>query len=189
MQLLFIRHGETDWNVQGRCQGHTDIPLNHVGKKQAENLYQQLKDDKIDAIYCSDLQRAVQTIEIAANELKLPIHKTEALRERDYGEWEGKILAEVLAENSVNQAVLQTGGKYGIERTIDVQKRMVTFIRHLTHQYPNGTVILVSHGAAICSCISELTEGKTNFKVSEIKHASPIVLKSEKDHSWTVYKP
>jgi probable phosphoglycerate mutase len=93
-QILFIRHGETDWNRIKRIQGHIDIPLATTGIEQAQRLAQRLADEaaqgkRLDAIYSSDLQRAQQTAQPIATALGLPLQLREGLRERSYGAFEG----------------------------------------------------------------------------------------------------
>ncbi|SDH48055.1 histidine phosphatase family protein [Paraburkholderia phenazinium] len=93
-QILFIRHGETDWNRIKRIQGHIDIPLATSGLEQAERLARRLADEaqqggRIDAVYSSDLQRAQQTAQPIAHVLGLPLNLREGLRERSYGAFQG----------------------------------------------------------------------------------------------------
>ena len=87
--LLLVRHGETDWNAEGRLQGHTDRPLNDYGRTQARRLAEQLHGDGIAAIYASDLVRARETAEILSERLGLPVLLDADLRERNWGSWEG----------------------------------------------------------------------------------------------------
>jgi probable phosphoglycerate mutase len=93
-QILFIRHGETDWNRIKRIQGHIDIPLATTGVEQAKRLAQRLAGEaaqgmRLDAIYSSDLQRAQQTAQPIATALGLPLQLRKGLRERLYGAFEG----------------------------------------------------------------------------------------------------
>ena len=85
LTILFLRHGQTNWNKAGRWQGRADIPINETGQQQAEALCQRLKSWPIDTIYTSDLQRCVQTAVPLANELGLELIKTQLWRERDVG--------------------------------------------------------------------------------------------------------
>src|SRR5689334_16602476 len=89
-QILFIRHGETDWNRIKRIQGHVDIPLSEHGFLQAEQLGQRLaREGRMDAVYSSDLQRAQQTARPFADALGLELRLSEGLRERFYGAFQG----------------------------------------------------------------------------------------------------
>lgn len=83
--LLLFRHGETDWNAQGKFQGHIDIPLNALGFEQAKRIARALSGHRIEAILSSDLQRALETAEAASAELRLPITQDARLREAHIG--------------------------------------------------------------------------------------------------------
>src|SRR5262252_2076150 len=87
--LLLVRHGETDWNAEGRLQGHTDRPLSDFGRRQARALADELAGDSIVAVYASDLSRARETAEIVAAQLGLEVALDPRLREKDWGTWEG----------------------------------------------------------------------------------------------------
>src|SRR5438128_960886 len=87
--LLLVRHGETDWNADGRLQGHTDWPLNEYGRTQAKKLAEQLDGDGVAAIYASDLSRARETAEILGGRLGLAVVVDADLREKNWGTWEG----------------------------------------------------------------------------------------------------
>src|SRR5438876_6692501 len=87
--LILARHGETDWNRDGRFQGHADPPLNDRGREQARSLADALADQPIEAIYSSDLRRAHETAQIVAQRQGLEVLVDPDLRERDVGEWSG----------------------------------------------------------------------------------------------------
>ena len=93
-QVLFIRHGETDWNRIKRIQGHIDIPLATSGVDQAQRLAERFarearQGERLDAIYSSDLMRAQQTAQPFADVLGLPLNLSKGLRERNYGVFQG----------------------------------------------------------------------------------------------------
>ncbi len=95
--ILLIRHGQTNGNVANLAQGHTDIELNHIGHKQAEELAQRMKakHSDVSAIYASDLKRAHQTAGKTADQLGLPISTRFSLRERHFGIAEGAPVTEL----------------------------------------------------------------------------------------------
>ena len=94
--LLFLfRHGETDWNREGRLQGHTDTPLNATGLAQAEALTERLRPHGLDAVVSSDLARAWTTGQIVAEGLGIPLIREPGLREAQIGEAEGLFWPEV----------------------------------------------------------------------------------------------
>jgi broad specificity phosphatase PhoE len=89
IELLVFRHGETDWNLNFKFQGHTDIPLNLTGKEQAQSLISKLDQFKTEIIICSDLVRAQETARIANTNCNVPIELFKELRECHLGEAEG----------------------------------------------------------------------------------------------------
>ncbi len=90
MQLYFIRHGETDWNVRRMFYGWTDCDINEKGMKQAEGLQKFFQTVEIDKVYSSDLLRARHTAEIVFSKNAVEIETNEALRELYFGDWEDK---------------------------------------------------------------------------------------------------
>lgn len=98
MRLYLLRHGQTEWNIEGKIQGKTDIPLNETGFRQARCLAEGMREREISAVYSSPLLRAVQTAEILAEEKGLSVSVLPELREVDFGLWEGRSWTEVDAE-------------------------------------------------------------------------------------------
>lgn len=93
--IYLVRHGQTPWNKAGRYQGHTDIPLSPLGRRQALCLARRLARDPIDAIYSSDLTRARGTAAPLARRLSLPVRARADLREMAYGDLEGLTAAQI----------------------------------------------------------------------------------------------
>lgn len=96
--FYIFRHGETNWNRERRCQGHTNISLNETGLKQAQHLAQKMKNYPLTKIISSDLDRARVTGEFVAQGLSIPLHTDSRLREMSYGEAEGMLYEESIAE-------------------------------------------------------------------------------------------
>jgi probable phosphoglycerate mutase len=135
--LLLVRHGETDWNAEGKLQGHTDRPLNDFGRRQAQALADRLAGEPIDAIYASDLSRARETAEILGANLGLGVAVDPDLREKNWGNWEGLTSDERLHvefEGETSEAHR--------ERTLAAVKRIV-------ERYPDGRVVVVTHGGSL----------------------------------------
>jgi alpha-ribazole phosphatase len=152
-RLIIVRHGETDWNTEGRYQGQSDVPLNANGLAQAEALAGQLRGESYTAIYSSDLARASQTAEALAAESGVPVHYDPRLREIDQGEWEGLLLPEIEARyaEAFKRRRLDplTARPPGGESVGQVRQRVLEVIDEIRREYPNDTVVIVSHGLAI----------------------------------------
>jgi broad specificity phosphatase PhoE len=135
--LLLVRHGETDWNAEGRLQGHTDRPLSDYGRLQARKLADELADEPLDAIYASDLARARVTAEIVGGRLGLPVTLDPELREKDWGTWEGLTPAE---RDRVD---------FAGESTEAHQKRILHALERIAEAHPGGRVLVVTHGGSM----------------------------------------
>jgi broad specificity phosphatase PhoE len=135
--LLLVRHGETDWNAEGRLQGHTDRPLNDFGRRQAAALADRLAGDGIDAVYASDLARARETAEILAERLGLPVVTDPDLRERNWGNWEGLTGSE---RDRVEYV--------GEERDVHGE-RVIRAVRRIAELHPGERIVVVTHGGSL----------------------------------------
>ena len=114
--ILLVRHGETDWNLERRWQGHIDRPLNDVGRAQARALADRLDSEPFAAVYSSDLARARETAEIVAAAHGLPVHLDPRLREADVGEWSGLTADEI--ERRYPEGCGRSGHPVGEPRSI-----------------------------------------------------------------------
>lgn len=94
-KVCLFRHGQTDWNLEGRFQGHIDVPLNKTGQKQALELVPSLRAQSVEAILSSDLSRAWETARIVASELRIPMYGDPGLREADLGKAAGLLREEI----------------------------------------------------------------------------------------------
>ncbi len=149
--FLLIRHGMTDAvgkTITGRLPG---VHLNEAGQRQADDLPNRLKRWKIDAIYSSPLDRALETAAPPARKLGLKVMMSEALSEVDFGEWSGKSLVELdqLPEwrlyNTFRSGTRAPGGELATE----VQTRMVEQLTRYSRQHPDQIVAVFSHADAI----------------------------------------
>ncbi|SHI45660.1 Histidine phosphatase superfamily (branch 1) [Desulfofundulus thermosubterraneus DSM 16057] len=94
-RIYLVRHGETIWNAELRFQGHSDTALSPRGLEQARALARRLRGENFSAFYASDLQRALNTARILAEPHGLPVVPLKALREINFGAWEGLTVAEI----------------------------------------------------------------------------------------------
>jgi broad specificity phosphatase PhoE len=96
--LVLIRHGQTDWNVEGRWQGQADPPLNNTGREQARHAAEHQRHLGFAALYSSDLRRAMETAQIIGAEMELDVIPEPRLREINLGRWQGMLSADILAQ-------------------------------------------------------------------------------------------
>ncbi|MWC26875.1 histidine phosphatase family protein [Paenibacillus sp. MMS18-CY102] len=142
-----IRHGITEWNVLGKTQGITDIPLNDEGRKQANAIARRLAGEEWDAVYSSDLTRAKQTAETVRSALVgiTALITDERLREINCGQIEGTTEDERVARWGNNWR----DQELGMEGYEEAAKRGVAFIEELAMKHRNQNILVVSHGALI----------------------------------------
>jgi broad specificity phosphatase PhoE len=148
--LLLVRHGETDWNRDGRWQGHSDTHLNDLGREQAARLAPELGE--VDVVYSSDLARARETAEILAEPLGLDLRFDPRLRERSFGAWEGRTGPEIEAAFGAAHARWLAGegaGADDAEPFADFGSRVQNFLRDVLARHPEETVLVVAHGGTI----------------------------------------
>lgn len=150
-----VRHGQTEWNLEGRYQGQADVPLNAAGMLQAQTLAAELAGQPFDAIYSSDLQRARVTAEIIGQSLNLPVHIDERLREINQGQWEGKIYRDLLATHG-EEMLARRNNPYGFrppdgESAGEVALRVIQVADEIATAYPKGRIIIVSHALALAA--------------------------------------
>lgn len=152
-RIIAIRHGETLWNVDTRIQGQLDIPLNPVGHGQARRLANALKDEPITAVYSSDLTRASQTAQYLASELGMQVTPEPALRERSFGDFEGKTFAEIEALLPVQATRWRKRDPQfapaGGESLLDLTSRVVETASRLAARHPGELIALVGHGGVM----------------------------------------
>lgn len=175
MNIYLLRHGETDWNKDGRIQGHTDIPLNQKGRAQIGQAAEVLAGLPfgIDSIYSSPLKRAYESAEIVADRLsydKKEIIVEPMLIERCFGEAEGLTAAEREAKFP-NYQYADTGYYFpGIEPYKDLLKRAEAVFKKITDSCKEDeNILIVSHGALLFGMIAALTDEKISFFGNAVK--------------------
>jgi len=153
--FYIVRHGETDGNVKRIQQGHMDFPLNENGVQQAKKRAQDLKKIHFDHAFSSDLIRAHKTAEIIALEHDLVATTTKALRERNYGKFEGISTDDFTDE--INTLFEKWHGlaesewlRHRVDETVgtgeEVVSRALLFLREIAVSYPGKTILTVCHG-------------------------------------------
>ena len=159
IRVVLWRHGQTDWNVENRFQGHSDIPLNKVGHYQASEAAKVLAALRPDRIISSDLIRAQSTAAALAALTDITVEINPNLRETDGGLWEGKLASENRATHGELFANWYEGGDEpaGVtgERRSDVAKRAVAVIEKETTNF-SGTIVFVTHGGTVRSVLGSI---------------------------------
>ncbi|MDF2647558.1 MAG: phoE [Paenibacillus sp.] len=156
----FIRHGSTEWNRLGKLQGQLDTELTGEGREQARLLGLRLAQETWDGIISSDLMRARETAQIVSDLSGIPIIRTDKrLRERKYGQVEGTTVAE-REERWGPDWKLQALGQ---ESDDDLWKRWTELEEELIQAYPNGKILLISHGGFIVQILRVLRMDSEDF--------------------------
>jgi broad specificity phosphatase PhoE len=162
--FYIVRHGQTEWNVEKRIQGCSDIPLNDVGRAQAVELKEKLKD--IDFAFCfsSDLQRAAETARIILSVHPLiAVQFDKRLRQRNYGPWEGSPSSEYYAAALLEQ----------VEKDAAIGARAMACLEEIVILYPHAHVLIVTHGGVMRNVIAKLC----SLEASEIQVENTALLK------------
>ena len=148
VEIILVRHGETEWNIKEIFRGRIDIELNETGIKQAELLAEYLSQVEMEAIYSSPLKRALKTAEVIASYHNLDVEIAPGLIDFDYGEWQGlphqevkNKYKELYAEWIKNPHRVKMPGGESLD---DVRRRAIGVVDNIISQY-EGTIALVSH--------------------------------------------
>jgi broad specificity phosphatase PhoE len=149
--IYLARHGESDWNVERRWQGHADRPLTDRGRGQAQNLAARLAGVDLDAVYSSDLRRAWETADAVASAKGLDVIRLPELREVDVGSWSGLTRDECEARFPEAFARWRAGGSGWDdgESYEEMGERIVEAIGRLAAEHQGGAILVVSHGGPI----------------------------------------
>ena len=162
--IVLLRHAESEWNAEGRWQGHADPTLSPLGRRQAAEL----DLGAFDAIYSSDLKRATETAEIVAARLGLPVEYDARLREVDVGEWSGLTRAEI-ADRYPGASEWENG-----ETRAAMGVRVLEAVLEIAAAHPDGRVLVVTHGGCLgaiwlaCGGRAEERPRRSNCDVFEI---------------------
>lgn len=162
MRIFLVRHGETDWNQQGRCQGTTDLELNQSGIRQAENVAEYFSKEEIHAVYSSNLQRAIQTAQLICRYHPLTVTIENSFRELHHGKFEGLTFSEI---RSVYPDFIQKWREEpaelaipGGESLVDVSKRAWNGMDRIVQcHHSDATVVVVSHNFPILAILCGVT--------------------------------
>lgn len=177
MEVWLVRHGQTDWNVQGKLQGAADIPLNARGEQQAKQCADFLKQFSFDFIMTSPLQRAKKTAHIIADACQVRLETTPLIAERHFGVVEGMTFEE-------RNRRYPTFDYPEAETYAQVQQR----VQHILQQWQQlqaERIIAVSHGGFINALLYALTTGEQGTNKTHLQNGSITKIKWDGEQ-WTV---
>lgn len=165
-EVLLIRHGETAWNAVKRLQGHLDVPLNAKGEQQAAALGHALRAEPLDAVFSSDLQRALHTAQALAAPRGMQVQIDPGLRERCYGAFEGMMYADIGQRYPEAYAAWQARdidarfpqGVHVAETLREFSQRVIHVMARILEQGCYRKVALVTHGGVL-ECAYRAAQG------------------------------
>lgn len=176
--ICLIRHGETDWNLKGKLQGSTDIPLNETGIRQAEKSAAYLNAEDYDVMVASPMKRAKRTAEIINASLQLPYEEMSNFAECSFGDAEGLTMEERTTQYP-DKAYPNR------EEPEDFIKRVMSGVDDVLKKYPDKRVLIVAHGAVINAILATVSGGEIGAGKTRLMNAciNNIHYKQEK---WEV---
>ena len=189
INIYMIRHGQTDWNVAGKIQGKTDIPLNETGRRQAVCLAKGMANRPVVQIFSSDLLRARETAGAIGDSQHVAVETLPGLEEIGFGKWEGMTLEEIQAafpeeyekwcENPVT--VAPPGGESLSQIKDQCQKVMEEILKRA-----KGDLAIVSHGAMLAYVVEYLMRNDPNDQEIIVGNASITTIRYEPESGRAV---
>lgn len=177
MKITMIRHGKTDYNIDGKIQGRINIPLSDSGRREVKRLKYKIKDTSFDVCFSSPLIRTVETAMILVGD-RVEIKIDDRLIERNMGNMEGKLYKDYdgVAHWDYNLNLSDNG----IEPVQDILKRTEDFVNYLKENYSDKNILIVSHSATIRALHhilnnTDLNSNLTNFTVSHDRIETIII--------------
>ena len=174
-KIFLLRHGQTDWNINHRFQGRTDIPLNDTGREQIRGAVPQLREMaqrgvQIDGVVSSPLERAAESGRIVAQALGVPYLGAYAgLEERSFGDLEGESATPELVAASRTD-----GHKYGVEEREALVSRALTALNRVRREHEGKNIVVATHGMLIAVTMTVLLEGREHEGYETIDGMFPI---------------
>lgn len=187
IRLYLVRHGQTEWNLEGRMQGNKDSPLTDLGLYQAKQLGESLKNVNIDLVYSSSSERTMNTAKIIVGNRKVDIIPTAQLKEMNFGFWEGMTF-EVIKEQypDLYQCFWNTPhllSDFPGESFQQLKNRVVGFVNKIIEENEGKDILIVTHGIVLKMLITNFKglEIKDIFQGEILKPTSLTVVEVEKD--------
>ena len=168
MKIYLARHGETDWNAARRLQGWTDIRLNETGRRQARDLAKILSATRLDGIYCSALQRSMETAQILDRH---PVIRMAELNEQSLGKYEGVTLSEEELQQFRKQRMDPTYTIEGGESRKDHLERTRQALQKIQSNHSEDSqVLIIGHGGTNNLILQELLKIETDLMFRIANH-------------------
>lgn len=195
MEILLLRHGETDWNLQRRCQGVSDLELNGSGLQQALAVGDSLQREPIQVIISSHLKRALQTAEaVRQHHDGIPIVIDRDFRELDHGDLEGLTFDEIkerypdfIGRWRVTPAHLPIPGG---ESIADVDRRAWNAMQRVAARHPTGTAVVVTHNFPILSILCRVTGmDLNNYRRFHTEPCTLTRISYNQEQGWRLLQP
>lgn len=184
-RVFIVRHGETDYNVEHRWQGHLDVPLNHNGQHQAQLLAHYLRDEEIDCIFASDLKRAYATAQTIAQSKGLTVIADARLREINLGVFQGMTNMQIQEAYPEDKLQWDTNNEFAPlkgESRYQVQNRAYEAWQDITNQENINTVLLVAHGGTIRMLLEKVLPKRTER--IKLHNTSVSIIERAEDMTW-----
>ena len=173
MNILLIRHGQTDWNTEGKLQGTEDIPLNDTGRSQSKSCAQNLIHQKWDAIFTSPLSRALETAHILSDGTNNPPVIIEPLLiEREFGKASGITWQEL----KTRYPLYPKESPEGMEPFDELSSRMEQAVKECISKNRGENIILISHGGSINALLHHLSSGTIGTGITYLKNTCINIL-------------
>ncbi|HEY7165127.1 MAG TPA: histidine phosphatase family protein [Candidatus Binatia bacterium] len=192
MNIFLVRHGATDWNLQGRCQGASDRELDYVGVRQAGEISVRLSAESIQAVYSSDLRRAHATARLISEPHGLPVFTEEAIRELDHGELEGLTFEQIkqnygdfLKRWRSEPAEIQVPGG---ERLTDVAERAWSGLNRIVVRHSSAdSIVVVSHNFPISGILCRIAGTHLNsYRSFHVDPCGMTQLRFDGPNEWRI---
>lgn len=188
-RLVFIRHAETVWNHEQRVQGFLDSPLTEKGRRQAEALGRRLKKIPATAAFTGTHGRSVETARRALEGTKIPLALLQDLRERNLGQWEGRVWPEVVAQDPIGTHSYRTDPNFRPpdgESWLELQRRAFGVVERLIAEHPGETLFVFTSGgpvrAAVMAAMNAAPESWWGWSTAN----AGISILDHRDEGWRV---
>ncbi len=191
-EIYFVRHGQTEWNIERRYQGWADSPLTEQGVNQAKALSKHIENVHFDAIYCSPRGRAQETAKIVRGNRDLEIITVDDFKEINVGEYEGRLYDDMKNENpdlyhgfweSADLFLPKTG-----ESFTDVGNRTYPALLKIAERHPGQRVLIVSHAVAIMSALNKIAGIPLNRFWEKMLHQTSLSIAEYENGEFSIAK-